>query len=39
MQTNITSKSALYLQIKDVVQTATKFMNSEDAYVLSDNNR
>ena len=39
VQTNITLKDAWYLWIKDVVLTATKIMNSEDASVSNDDSR
>ena len=38
-QTNITSRSAWCLWIKDVALTATKITNSEDASVSNDNSR
>ncbi len=38
-QTNITSKDAWCFQIKDVVLTAMKIMNSEDASVSNDDSR
>ncbi len=38
-QTNIILKDAWYFQIKDVALTATKIMNSEDAFVSNDNSR
>ncbi len=39
VQTNITSKDAWCLWIKDVVLTATKITNFEDAFVSNDNSR
>ncbi len=38
-QINITSRNAWCLQIKDVVLTAMKIMNFEDAFVSNDNSR
>ncbi len=38
-QTNITSRNAWCLWIKDIVLTAMKIMNSEDASVSNDNSR
>ena len=38
-QTNITSRSAWCLQIKDVALTATKITNSEDASVSNNDSR
>jgi len=39
VQTNIISKNAWCLWIKDVALTATKIINSEDAFVSNDDNR
>ena len=38
-QTNITLKDAWHLWIEDVVLTAMKIMNSEDAFVSNDDSR